>query len=510
MTSRATSVILICFCLLFFLLGYFTIHVNPPFAITTMSRALYVDEGFYSDAAQNFVKFGDWGLAYDLRHWPGAPALTALQTAVFSIFGASLTAARLISVFFGLISFVSLYLIARDRFGDLLSLLFSVAAVITISFTSHSRAAIADPIAVGFSMLAILLYLRLNNKLWAIPLSLLAAYFAFCSKMYFLFTLVTLVMFWIIEIAILPRKKNNKVVKSELYLLLISILFITLSYVLLRFVFEDSFAEFLHINSNKVPILDAMVLSKQFLVSLQHLPFNTKTHVFLICLALIFIFLVLSIFFSRSIEKVVQIASNWGREGWIFSVFLLLGIGTIAALNIPTKAHYFYFSILPICFLAILGLIILLPRKLSLSIISLVLVSHILLQANYYFEWFNRTERQTINDASQSMVSFIGKENPDADQTIAIIGQYASQLGLYSDQLMPLDLRWSTKTQVCSRINYWQPKYLVDFYFPGRGTYSKDILTSCPQITGFQELSRFSVFKQWQDEIVFDRIIYSE
>jgi len=474
-----------------------------------MSRAMYVDEGFYSDAAQNFVKFGSWGLPYDLRHWPGAPMLTVLQTSVFSVFGISTTAARLISVVFGLVSFVSLYLIARVRFGDLLSLFFSVVAISTISFTSHSRAAIADPIALGFSMLALLFFLRIDNRLWAIPLSLLAAYFAFLSKMYFLFTLLTLVMFWLIEIVIMSRVNKNRV-KSELCVFLASLLLITLSYLLVRIVFKNSFAEFLHINSNKIPVFDLIILGKQFLISLQHIPFNTKTHILLFCLILVISLSILSKIFRKDIEGIIQLAHNWGREGWVFTVFLFSGIGIITALNIPTKAHYFYFSILPISFLAVLGLVIILPDKLKTPVISGILLVQLLFQATFYSEWLNRSELNSVADASNSIVSQIENENPILNETVAIIGQYASQLGLYSHRLMPLDLRWSKKTQVCNRIDYWKPKYLVDFHFPARGSFSYDTLIDCPQINNLELISRFSVFKQWQDEIVFSRIIYNQ
>jgi len=41
-------------------LAYYTTNVDFPFRISTYSRALYVDEGSYSDAAQNFLKFGSW------------------------------------------------------------------------------------------------------------------------------------------------------------------------------------------------------------------------------------------------------------------------------------------------------------------------------------------------------------------------------------------------------------------------------------------------------------------
>ena len=54
-------------------LAYETIHFDQPFLISSASRALYVDEGFYSDGAQNFAKFGRWGFHLDFPHWSAAP-----------------------------------------------------------------------------------------------------------------------------------------------------------------------------------------------------------------------------------------------------------------------------------------------------------------------------------------------------------------------------------------------------------------------------------------------------
>ena len=504
MSDRTINIIFILFCMIFIACVYLTININPPFGIATMSRALYVDEGFYADAAQNFVRFGDWGMPHDLRHWPGAPMLTVLQTTVFSLFGVSVTAARLISVAFAVLSIGCLYLISQKSFGSRIALILSIATAVSFNFVTHSRAAIADPIAVGFSMLAILVYLRMNNRSWAIVLSLLLAYCAFLSKMYFLFTIITLLSFWIIEILILPLVKKERIKPSLIFMLVTSLVMIIFSYFLLRLAFEGSFSQFMHINSNKKPSLDIMILLDKFIIAVKHLSFNTKTHLLLISS----IVAVGGILFWLRLPKLfIQKIYTSGRAGWLFMLFLLLGLGTVGALNLPDKAHYFYFSIIPICFLSV-WLIKLAWPQVPLMLVMLLLASHIIFQTIYYVKWFNRDQNHAIAQANEAILTQIKKENPDTENIIPIIGQYASQFAFKDDQIMPLDIRWSSQADVCVRVNYWQPQYFVDFYFPARGNYTKDVLLACDEVVALEEISRYSVFDEWQDKIEFYRLIY--
>ncbi len=504
MSDRAINIIFILFCLVFVAFVYLTININPPFGIATMSRALYVDEGFYADAAQNFVRFGDWGMPHDLRHWPGAPMLTVLQTTVFSLFGVSVTAARLISVAFAVLSIICLYLISQKQFGSRIALVLSIATAVSFNFVTHSRAAIADPIAVGFSMLAMLVYLRMDNRSWAIVISLLMAYCAFLSKMYFLFAIITLFTFWIIEIVIIPLVSNEQLKRSRIFIMFITVAIIIVSYLLLRLAFEASFSQFMHINSNKKPTLNIMVLWNKFIIAVNHVLFNTKTHLLLIS-SLVAVGGIL--FGLKSPKLFSQKLFASGRAGWLFMLFLLLGLGTVGALNLPDKAHYFYFSIIPICFLSV-WLIKLAWPQVPLMLVMLLLISHIIFQTIYYVNWFDRDQNYAIAQANAAILTQIKNENPDTENVIPIIGQYASQFAFKDDQIMPLDIRWSSQADVCVRINYWQPQYLVDFYFPARGNYSKDKLLACDEVVAIEEISSYPVFEQWQDQIEFYRLIY--
>ena len=490
------------------LIGYFTINYDPAFAIATKSRALYVDEGFYSDAAQNFVKFGAWGLTYDSRHWPGAPLLTFIQTLFFSIFGVSLTLARMISILFGIVSMLSIYAVARSRLTTSISLSVAIVAVLTFNFTMHTRAAIADPIATGFSLLAIAVYVRLSNRYWAIPLSVFFAYMAICSKMYFLFALVTVLIIWLMELLILPMIDKQKINKRQVFILIASLFLIALSYALLRLRYEAAFAQFLHINSNKTPSLNLFALIRQFYISIENLPFNSKTHFSLACVGVMLAYWIFKCLGIRQFSMLKQNLSLWGRAGWSLSVFLILGLCTVSALNLPDKAHYYYFSIVPIVCLSAFSIDAAFPKRLKTLLILTLLASQLLLQSVYYYRWLDRPDRSLVHEANVAISSMI--EEDSKSDVISVIGQYSSQLALYSDRMVSLEVRWITLEGLCQRVDYWRPEYFLNFVFPLRNSQERDFLAQCENLAGFEEMARFKVNEMWKDELILYRLIYVE
>ena len=500
--------ILLAFAVILFITGYLSINYDPAFHIATMSRALYVDEGFYSDAAQNFTKFGSWGLVFDSRHWPGAPFLAFIQAIFFSIFGVSLTVARIISILFGILSLLSIYAIARAKLSTVISLLLAIAAVLTFNFTAHTRAAIADPIATGFSLLAIAAYVRMSNRYWAIPISLLLAYMAICSKMYYLFALVTLIIVWIMEVIILPIMDRQKVNKHHLILILASLILIVLTYAALRIRFDDAFEQFLQINSNKTPSLNPLVLIRQFLFSIQYLPFNSKTHLGLLFIGVFLTYCVFTSFSFRRLSQLRQNLNEWGRAGWALSVYLLLGLSTTAALNLPDKAHYHYFTILPIICLSVFAIDAVAPERFKTRVILIFLVSHLLFQTQYYYQWLSRPDRSLVHHANVELVDIIEKNNK-SDQ-IPVIGQYSAQLALYSERMVSLEVRWIPVAGLCQRLEYWRPDFFINIVYPRRPVSEGDRLAKCEILDHFVELARFNVNELWNDELILYQIVYAE
>lgn len=505
--STASALLLI-FAVAASITGYLTIHYDPAFEVATVSRALYVDEGFYSDAAQNFTKFGSWGLPFDSRHWPGAPLLTVIQALFFSIFGISLTVARMISILCGIVSLLCIYSIARTRLSIFVSLILAMVAVMTFNFTAHTRVAIADPMATSCSLLAIMVYTRFVNRNWAIPLSLFFAYMAICSKMYFLFALVTIIILWLMEIIIIPALDKRKINTHHVFLFIASLLLIALSYAALRIRFDDAFVQFLGINDNKTPSLNPLVLARQFFMSVQHLPFNTKTHISLLCLGISFAILFYRFIATGHYSQFREHLAGWGRSGWALSIFLLLGLCTTAALNLPDKAHYHYFSILPIICLSVFAVDALAPRRIKTRVILTSLVAQLLLQTQYYYQWLDRPDPMLVHSANVEMINLIDKSSNS--DVISVIGQYSAQLALYSDRMVSLEVKWIPIEGLCQRLEYWRPEFFVNFLFPGRIISEGDRLAYCNILDGFVELARFNINEIWNDEVILYKLVYTD
>ena len=498
--------ILVVFALIICFTANAWILYDPAFEIGTFSRALYVDEGFYSDAAQNFVKFGQWGLTYDSRHWPGAPLLTVIQSLTFSVFGVSLSVARMISVVFALISMFSLYAIARARLSSGVSLLLTMIAVTGFSFTVHARFAIADPIATGFSLLAMAAYVRVNNRYWAIGLSVCFAYMAICSKMYFLFALVTIVFVWIMELIVLPLIEKRKINLRLIVMLIVCLGIAALSYLALRIRYDDAFAQFLHINSNKTPSLNPLDLIVKFYKSLYVLPYNTKSTIAMQCIGLILLYWFIRLLFIRTFSSLKQKLSEWGREGWVLSIFLVLGLFTTAALNLPNKTHYHFYSILPILCLSVFAIDAVMPRRLKAIACVVFLLGHMLFQVKYYDRWLSHPEHLLLHNANVDMVNII--EAQSNAEIIPVIGQYSAQLALYSEQMVSLEVKWLPTDGLCQRLDYWRPDYFVNFLFPQRVISEGDQLAKCESLKGFVELARYKVNKVWNDELILYQLVY--
>lgn len=500
--------LLLAFALVLMVAGYLAVYLDPAFNVATVSRALYVDEGFYSDAAQNYTKFGLWGLVYDSRHWPGAPLVTVIQTIFFSVFGVSLSVARMISIGFGIVSMLSIYAIARTRFSTTLALLVAVVAVLTFNFTAHTRMAIADPIATAFSLAAIAVYVRLRNRYGAIPLSLFLAYMAICSKMYFLFALVTVVLVWVFELIILPVINRQKINMPQVAILVATLCLIALSYMALRIRYDDAFAQFLHINSNKVPSLNPLILIRQFYISLQHLPFNSKTHIAVVCLIVMLCYGLFNIYRSRKPARILQNLAIWDRSGWSLTLFLLMGLCTAAALNLPNKAHYQYFAILPIICLSAFAIDAAAPARFKRSLVLAFLACHLVFQIQYYYEWLDRPERSLVHKANIEMIDLI--EKTASQDKIAVIGQYSAQLALYSDKMVSLEVKWIPIAGLCQRLEYWRPEFFVNFIFPQRVISEGDRLSRCDILQDFEELAKFNVNEIWNDDVILYKLVYVE
>lgn len=487
-------------------LAWLTIDLDHPFLIATNSRALYVDEGFYSDAAQNFAKFGRWGFPYDFPHWAGAPFLTFIQSLVFPVFGASLETARLLSVVLSLITALAFYGIARASMKPAAAAALTLAGVLTINFVAHARSALVEPTAVCLAMLGLLAYVRMANRELAIPLSVALAFAAFFSKMYLLFTLGAVLGVWLLELVIAPLLARRAPARRPVLILAASLAAVGALYGLYSYLFADKITEYYIINRDKAPVLDLEFLFYALVGSLKLLPYNTKTAVYLGIILLGGVAATALALWPGTRGRVVEQLRALGRAELALGLWLVAGLVTIGTLNAP-KPHYHFFAILPLSFAGSIVLKLVFPASLHTVVIVGAAVLHLVFQAPLYHQWSQKPQQTAIVDSSREVARFI--EEQSDEKMIAVNGEYAAQLGLYSDRIFSLDVKWAPSYHYCRRIEFWKPRFHVNIIWPGSvSRQERKAVEECEIVDDTSVLQRFTLFQRRMDELVLSRIHY--
>jgi 4-amino-4-deoxy-L-arabinose transferase-like glycosyltransferase len=490
------------------LLVYSTIHLDHPFGLSTLSRALYVDEGFYTDAAQNAVKFDQWMFPLDSRHWPGAPFMALSQYLAFSLFGVSIETARMTSVMFSLVSGLAIYSIARASLTPAISLMLAVAGLLSIGFIGHARAAIPDPIATCCALLAFLVYIRVRSRSFAIPVSIILAFLAFFSKMYFLSVLASVIFLWSVELFVLPKINKSDFDRKAILTFLLTLFLLGASYLLYFYIFRFEITIFRSINSNKMPYLDVYYFYLQIRQSLSVFTLNTKTNVILVVLALSIVYFIASSIWSKSFKAVPGKLKNIGRAEYAISTWLIAGILLIGILQ-AHKSHYHFFAILPILFLGTVSLKLVFPERFYTAVMSMALIGHLMYQLPFYIKWEQRENKTAVYDASVSIVEQVLKQ--DKSRIVPVIGEYSAQLGLFSDRIMSLDAKWVSQATLCDRLNYWRPQFHVNVVWPKSMSKNERYkIKKCAIVSHTRVMANYPVFAEWQDEIVLSRIVYNK
>ena len=428
------------------------------------------------------------------------------QYLAFSLFGVSIETARMTSVIFSLVSGLAIYSIARASLTPVISMMLTVAGLLSIGFIGHARAAIPDPIATCCALLSLLVFIRVQSRSFAIPVSIILAFLAFFSKMYFLSVLASVIFLWSVELFVLPKINKSEFDRKAILTFLSTLFLLAVSYLLYFYIFRFEITIFRSINSNKMPYLDAVYLYMQIRQSLSVFALNTKTNVILVVLTLSIIYFIVSSIRSKSFKAVLGKLRNIGRAEYAIAIWLIAGILLIGVLQ-AHKAHYHFFAILPILFLGIVSLKLVVPERFYTVAMSLVLIGHLIYQVPFYIKWEQRPQKTAIYDASNSIVEHVLEQ--EKSRIVPVIGEYSAQLGLFSDRVMSLDAKWVPHETLCERLNYWRAQDHVNVVWQWSSSRDEILkIAKCGIVKDIQEKSRYSVFPEWKDEIVLTRIVY--
>ncbi|MFC1665912.1 hypothetical protein ACFL17_09880 [Pseudomonadota bacterium] len=509
-SSELPAFLLLCISLvLLVVIGHLSLDLDHPFKIATNSRALFVDGGFYSDAARNWVQFGQWSFQYDSRHWPGVPFLSVFRALVFSWFGVSLESARLSSIYLSLISCIAFYFIVRTSLKPFVAVALTIAGASTITFVAHARSALAEPTATCFALLAVLVFVRIRNKNIAIPLSLTFAFISFLSKMLFLHILATMVVLWGFELLLRPLLDKQTVEKRAILLFGLSLAGISIIYFAGVYLFRHEMLTYLSYNTGKSPVFHPVVIT-DIASSLYRLGDHTKAYFFSWAILLSMFWLAGLAFMKNKGRGFRQTVLSMGRAEMAMATWLFIGLVLVGIMR-QHKAHYHFFAILPLAFIAVISLKLVIASRFQSAAIGILILAHTSFQIPLYAEWLERTPKTIFVDASREMANIIHQQSEPG--IIPVMGEYSAQLALFSDRMLSLDAKWNPLPYLgfCQRLNHWRPKFHVHIVRPrSRSSRMPTWYKTCKFITHLEDVKRYWLHKKTKDEFVLMRIHYRE
>lgn len=181
------------------------------------TRMLGEDEGYYFSMAKQFSQ-GNFNI-HDFKGIPNIPAsifLSLLYSFFFSIFGASLGLAKVVSAIFGLLTLIMVYLIGK-KFNIYFGIFSSLLLLSILTFTHFMLIAYSDIPIAFFSIFLVYLLLNLDTFKKSIfaGLTLGIAYFAKSSALLFVLIMILYLIFQYFS------EKNKKYLKFILLTLII-------------------------------------------------------------------------------------------------------------------------------------------------------------------------------------------------------------------------------------------------------------------------------------------------
>jgi 4-amino-4-deoxy-L-arabinose transferase-like glycosyltransferase len=174
-------------------LGLRFVHLEADFPPgIDWSGDLYTDEGWYSNSAIVHQLTGQWIIEGDFNPVVYLPVFQLAQGASFSLFGLSLTSARLTVVIFSILVCVMAYLLATRMAGPLAGLITLILLSTSFTLFAFSRLAILDLPMTAFTLLALLLVAPSQPRTVNVALASVALAVAALTKTTALFALPAL------------------------------------------------------------------------------------------------------------------------------------------------------------------------------------------------------------------------------------------------------------------------------------------------------------------------------
>lgn len=428
-------------------------HLDPPAGIAAPGGFYLTDEGWYSKAAQLFVKFGVWQNAHDYQWHSHTPLYALLLTVLFKVFGVSLVVVRLFSASMFAVSMGIFYGLCRRVQPRIIALLTCLLVLVTFDVMAYSRMALIEPTSVALSLGALYCWVRWPEQFWSCALSLLLALCAYLTKSYFAFTLLTVGLLWSGS-ALWGFANGKRITGVGLILVLLAGVLLTFgARAAVRAWVGEGFDTFeaAHVQARFAELNCWTVLQHQWAM-LSTLLFNKGRIILLISLA--------------------AAAAGWvATRRWEEDAFFLPRRPTAALLlwaviGIPLMGsfgyqpgRYFYFATFCLAlFVTTLWMKLIEDRRRLVVAVSLTAALHAAAQWPSYRAWLAQDDLYTAHKMANSVVDHLPK-----DRVTVLMGSPASFVSFYSSNVRPVDWEYhqSKDFALQDRILVWRPDYFL-------------------------------------------------
>jgi hypothetical protein len=493
------------------ILGYATRQIDSPGGIVTWSGAFNTDEGFHAKWAQNSVRFGTFGDAYDFSFVPAGFLHNVATYVVFRAFGASFEVLRVYAAFLAalaLILYWALLAQAPARFPRWQAV---AILVVTVDYPAYARVLFIEPLGVVLSLASLCLVVRRNASPWACVLSVALGFAALLTKLHFIDVTCIVLLMWLARLTL--WREHDRADRGMWIAFTGSTATMIVVCAALIWSFQDRIAEFAAYNQTQYLGLATLPLPLKILLSEAQVlrDFLQITHHAAFLASLLVAGVVLAV--QRPWKRVqASVTSRRLADSIVDAIYALrdrkldvaMGLWLVIGFMLRgatsyQPSRYFFPLLFPLSYIAV-RLLQQAPTRYRMPIFLVALVVHLAAQEPFYYRWLYRKD---ISSQYANRVSFAREiESRAPPGPVVLLAGDAAAYALFSQRIRPIEPEYVPPGYtLCDRIAYWHPTFYIS---AGKDDPFIARFRDCPGIGGIDEVRRERVFAgSWGDRVLY-------
>lgn len=449
MTEKQIFSLLIFVCL--FLVGYrfMQIEQDPLYPPSPYEGVEFTDEGWYSKAAQTFIKTGTFHHPKDFNFYSHTPVFSIILVSIYQIFGIGILQSRMASLIASLISLIVFYRLCRETFSRAISALACFLVLMQFENFNYSKLAILEPIGTTFALLSLGAWVCIQNRIGAVFIALTLSIVSIFVKTSLIFTFETILILCLWEAYTTYRRKEYRQSLYIVLLIFLSLLVYALLQTTVALWAGDAWKYFQEIKFTKrVELINGsawqVIHNQTYAIKLL---FLRPSFTVILLLGIIGIVLLIA---ERMRGKVVS-RSELAMAIWTLSGIEFFGIFPFPLLN------YYYFLVYPLTYLSFVC-IFRFPQRVAPAFLLAFCFLQIAIQFPLYWQYNSQRRENYISTAKK-----IAQEMHKKAEKPIVMGPIASFISLVDPTITPVESYYPQHISQEERISYWNPQFLVIF-----------------------------------------------